>query len=250
MTIKAVIFDLGNTLLYFDGNWPEVFSRANQGMTDRLAQAGLALDRERFIKDFRDRLDTYHNQREIDFLELSTARILEDTLAAHGFLSVREKVKMEALAGLYAASQEFWIPEEDLIPTMEALQLSGIRMGVISNAGDDRDVQTLVDKARIRPYLEYILTSAASGMRKPDHRIFALGLQFFGLSPMEVVMVGDTLNADILGANLMGITSVWITRRADTANNRVVQEKIKPNAVIDTLADLPELLRSLNNRGN
>ena len=225
MTIKGVLFDLGNTLLFFDGQWPEVFVRADQLMVDQLEKAGLALDREAFSRDFRERLGVYHNQREVDFIEHSTARILRDTLSAHGIEPVDEAVIESAL---------------------EALKAAGYRLGVISNAGVDQDVQTLVDKAEICSYLEFVITSAASGRRKPDGRIFALGLQLFGLSPDEVVMVGDTLTADILGANLMGITSVWITRRADTPGNRKNQDLIKPRAKIETLAELPGLLASLD----
>lgn len=246
MAIKGVLFDLGNTLLYFNGDWPEVLARADEGMVNQLEKAGLALDRAAFSRDFRRRLDHYHNQREVDFIEHSTARILRDTLSAHGIDQVEETVIEDALESLYAASQEYWIPEADLLPMMDALKAAGYRLGVISNAGDDRDVQTLVDKAKICPYLEFVLTSAASGRRKPDGRIFAFGLQLFGLSPNEVVMVGDTLTADILGANLIGITSVWITRRADTPGNRKNQDLIKPSAKIDTLAELPELLASLD----
>lgn len=245
MKIKGILFDLGNTLLYFDGNWQEVFARADQGMVEHLAKEGLSLDWASFSNDFRERLSSYHDQREVDFVEHSTAKILEDTLALHGVFNLNSSILQEALAALYAASQECWIPEDDLLPSMKALKNAGYRMGVISNAGDDQDVQTLVDKARIRPYLDFVLTSAASGMRKPDPRLFALGLRFFGLSTHEVVMVGDTLSADILGANRMGIYSVWITRRADTAANRELQSQIKPKAAISSLAELPPLLDSL-----
>lgn len=246
MSFKGILFDLGNTLLYFDGDWQEVFARADQGMVERLEKAGLSLDWDHFLTDFRERLSSYHNQREIDFVEHSTAKILEDTLAAHGISGLESSTLESALAALYAASQECWIPEEDLLPTMDALKDAGYWMGVISNAGDDRDVQTLVDKARIRPYLDFVLTSAASGVRKPAARLFALGLRLFGLSAREVVMVGDTLSADILGANRMGIYSVWITRRADTPANRKLQAEIKPKAVISSLAELPVTLESLS----
>lgn len=246
MSVKGILFDLGNTLLYFDGNWQEVFARADQGMVERLAKEGFSLDRDRFLSDFRERLSNYHDQREIDFVEHSTAKILEDTLAAHGISNVERSTLEGSLAALYAASQEYWIPEDDLLPTMKALKDAGYRMGVISNAGDDQDVQTLVNKARIRPYLDFVLTSAASGMRKPDARIFALGLRFFGLSSQEVVMVGDTLSADILGANRMGIYSVWLTRRADTAANREYLAKVSPKAKIDSLAELPQMLEALS----
>ena len=181
----------------------------------------------------------------MDFIEHSTAVILQDVLADHGHPDVGTDILQEALKALYAASQEFWIPEEDLLPMMEALIADGYRLGIISNAGDDTDVQTLVDKADIRACLDFVLTSAASGVRKPDAHIFELALQFLGLEAGEVAMVGDTLDADILGANRLGIFSVWITRRADTPANRANTDMIKPDAEIETLAELPGLLKRL-----
>jgi HAD superfamily hydrolase (TIGR01549 family) len=245
MRFKAVIFDLGNTLLYFDGDWPEVFARADQMMYESLTRSGLQLERYEFTYAFRQRLDAYHQQREVDYKEHSTHWILRDTLREFGYPEVDERILQDALAAMYAASQEFWIPEEDLLPALEAVALRGYRIGLLSNAGDDRDVQKLVDKSKIRPYLEYVLTSAAGGIRKPDRRIFDLAIGMFGLGPNDVAMVGDTLDADILGANQMGIYSIWITRRADTPANRRLRKTIIPNAEIESLAELPALLDSL-----
>ncbi len=56
-------------------------------------------------------------------------------------------------------------------------------------------------------------------------------------------MVGDTLNADIKGANALGIYSVWINRRVNKAPKEL--EEIHPNATIETLAQLPALIKNL-----
>lgn len=72
-------------------------------------------------------------------------------------------------------------------------------MGLVSNAGDDADVQNLVDKAQIRPFFQVILTSVKEGIRKPDPKIFWKALEALDAQPEEAVMVGDNLGADILG---------------------------------------------------
>jgi FMN phosphatase YigB (HAD superfamily) len=59
-------------------------------------------------------------------------------------------------------------------------------------------------------------------------------------------MVGDTLNADILGAQQLGMMDVWITRRANTRTNREELSQIQPTWKIDTLSELPPLLRVIN----
>ena len=70
MSIKGILFDLGNTLLYFDGRWPEVLASADRKLSDALSDAGLDLDKEAFSSDFRARLVDYHIQREVDFIKL------------------------------------------------------------------------------------------------------------------------------------------------------------------------------------
>ncbi|MCL5429817.1 MAG: HAD family hydrolase, partial [Chloroflexi bacterium] len=119
---------------------------------------------------------------------------------------------------------------------------SGMRLAVVSNAGDDADVQTLVNNSGLRPYLDFALSSAACGIRKPNPRIFEIALEHWRLPRKDVVMVGDTLGADILGARNAGLTSIWLTRRADTPANRDHLDTIKPDVTITTLTELPELL--------
>jgi FMN phosphatase YigB (HAD superfamily) len=55
-------------------------------------------------------------------------------------------------------------------------------------------------------------------------------------------MVGDTLEADILGANNIGMISIWITRRVKTADSADTQKTNKPDYKIAALADLPSLI--------
>jgi putative hydrolase of the HAD superfamily len=102
-----------------------------------------------------------------------------------------------------------------------------------------------VDNAGIRGYFDFVLSSAACGIRKPNPSIFEVGLEHWRLVPSEAVMVGDTLGADILGARNAGIYSIWITRRADRPSNRDHAGTILPDDQIETLAELPEKLDSM-----
>jgi FMN phosphatase YigB (HAD superfamily) len=58
-------------------------------------------------------------------------------------------------------------------------------------------------------------------------------------------MVGDTLGADILGAQHAGVYSIWVTRHADTPANRAHADTIQPDALIECLEDLHPLLLRL-----
>ena len=241
MTIRTVLFDLGGTLLYFDGEWPDVFRRADKALMDALEQQGITFDREAFGKDFRSRMNAYYTEREAEFTEYTTTFVLKEALVSWGYLGVPDSTIRPALDAMYSVSQAHWLPEEDAIPTLHALRDKGYKLGLISNAGDDKDVQVLVDKARLRPYFDVILTSAGLGIRKPNPRIFDIALSRLDATTSQAVMVGDTLGADILGAQNAGVRSIWITRRADNEANRAHGGEIVPDAAVDTLGEVPAM---------
>lgn len=241
----GIIFDLGSTLIYFNGDWDEVFSGADQAVYDSLCEAGYAPPTEDFPEIFRERLQAYHTAREVDLIEHTTVKILRDLLAEQGYPQVPQKVIDDAMQRMYAVSQAHWHVEPDAVETLQSLQARGYRLGLISNAANQQDVATLVEKAGIGAYLDFVLTSAESGMRKPSPSIFRRGLDHWGAAPDEVVMVGDLLRPDILGAQRMGIYSVWITRRAGSAENKKYAGEITPDAQIASLDELPALMDRL-----
>jgi 2-haloalkanoic acid dehalogenase type II len=237
-----VFSDLGGTLIHFQGAWPVVMESASQELLAYLKAAGFRLDEATFIEEFRRRLDEYYVQRDSEFIEYTTAMVLRTLLEELGNADVGAERLRPALQRLYAVSQAHWQREDDTLSTLEALRTAGYRMAIISNAGDDDDVQALVDKAQIRDYFEFVLSSAACGIRKPNPRIFEMALERMGLAAGEVAMVGDTLGADVLGARNAGLRSVWITRRAGTPDNRDHLDTIQPDITIGTLAELPAAL--------
>jgi putative hydrolase of the HAD superfamily len=241
----ALIFDLGSTLIYFDGDWPEVSAQADLIMLRHLQDAGLVLDEQAFLKNYRRQMDAYYQERESEFIEYTMLYVLREILANWGYQHLPESLLRQALEATFAVSQAHWRPEADALPTLQTLRRQGYHLGLISNAADDQDVQKLVDKAQIRPFFDRILTSAAVGIRKPNPRIFQIMLDTWGLPAQRVAMVGDTLGADILGARNAGIFSIWITRRADSPANRAHAETIIPDAKVSILSELPLLLETL-----
>ncbi len=245
LPFDAVLFDLGSTLIYFDGDWPEVIRQSDSALLHHLRAAGFSLVGDQFPIQFRSRLSSYHAERDTEFIEYTTGYILRTLLAEWGYTDVSEAILRPALASMYTVSQSHWQPEVDALPTILELKRLGYRLGLISNASDDADVRTLVKKARLQPHLEVVLSSAAQGIRKPNPRIFHQALEQLGVQADRAVMVGDMLGADILGAHLAGMKAIWITRRADTAANRAHEDTIQPDAVIHTLIELPAVLNSL-----
>lgn len=240
---NTVLFDLGSTLIYFDAEWEPTMQEAAVALYCKLVDLGFALDAS-FPAAYRAASREAYRWRDEDLIETPAQVVLRKVLAASGYPDPMESQVREALTALYAVSQSHWQVEEDAVPMLEELRRRGYRLGLISNAGDDEDVQVLIDKAHLRPYLEYIISSAACGIRKPHPRIFEMALESLGAQPGEAVMVGDFLAADVLGANSLGMGSVWITRRADPVVSKALREVITPQRTIAALAELPALLEN------
>ena len=239
-----VLFDLGSTLIYFEGNWPEVMASALQKSTQFLRSLGYNLDEKAFPEAYYALIQEYYQKRNDKFVEYTSEHVLEEALRVHSYPEPPAGHLRQALKVLYGVTQAHWHLEPDAVPMLEALRESGCRLGIVSNAADDDDVQTLVDNAQLRPYFDFILTSAKVGVRKPSPRIFEAALAFWKARPEQVVMVGDTVTADIAGANRLGIASVWITRRADTPENYAAARQYPPGATIYALSELPILFEN------
>jgi len=89
--------------------------------------------------------------------------------------------------------------------------------------------------------LEYASNSKAMIIGKPSPDFFNAVLTDMGLTPAEVLMIGDDIDSDIGGAQQIGIKGILVRtgkfREAYTASS-----PIKPDAIIDSIADLPNLL--------
>ena len=242
----ALLFDLGNTLIYFNDEWSRVFSQAKIDLIEQLKTDGITINEEAFLDEFSRRIFEYHSERESGYIEYTTATILKTLLSEFGYSDIPEVTTSNALKAMYAVSQAHWHPDPDSTYILQKLKGIGYRLGLISNAADDNDVQTLVDKADLRPYFDRILSSASAGIRKPHPRIFQMVLDEWEIEPSRAAMIGDSLSADILGAHRAGLFSIWITKHVVGSTNQVNLNSVKPDATIHTLQELPELLERLS----
>ncbi|MBI5350945.1 MAG: HAD-IA family hydrolase, partial [Chloroflexi bacterium] len=125
------------------------------------------------------------------------------------------------------------------------LQERGLKLAIVSNAADSANVQRLIDNAHLRSYFDPIIISANVGVPKPNPRIFDPVLKTWGFTANEVVVIGDTLGADILGAKNAHIKSIWVTMQADTPYNTAHRDTIVPDAICDSLDQLPAILQQI-----
>lgn len=89
----------------------------------------------------------------------------------------------------------------------------------------------------IAPYFDHIVISGDFGKGKPDPGIFEHALAKFGYGPTDVLMVGDNLMTDILGAEQAGIRSVWINREEKASHDTII-----PSYQIQHLEELLQIL--------
>ena len=238
--LRAVIFVFGGTLMYGRQDWEPIIAQADDALTSYLRSQGMELNITTFPHQFRKYLANYFKQRERDLLETTYASVLRELLKEKGYDEVPENILRNALDALFSVTQSNWVLEEDAIPTLRKLEANGYRMGIISNAGDDQDVQQLAQRFGINQYFDFILSSAACSYRKPHPRIFEMALSKWYLLPTEAVMVGDNLDADIYGAQNAGLYGIWLSRRS--APRTEDQFSIQPDASVYSLLELPSAL--------
>jgi putative hydrolase of the HAD superfamily len=238
--LRAVIFDLGGTLMYERASWHDITAEGDEALTKYLITQGMELNLSTFPVEFRRRLGEYFSQREQDLLETSYTFVLIELLKDKGYTNLPDDVVRKALDSLFTITQTNWMLEDDALPTLKKLEKDGYRIGLISNAGDDQDVHQLLQRFGIASYFDFILTSAACSYRKPHPRIFELAIANWYFLPSETVMVGDNLDADIRGAKSAGLYAVWISRRAGSSSED--QPRVQPDATVSTLSELPALL--------
>ncbi|MCA2001446.1 MAG: HAD family hydrolase [Chloroflexi bacterium] len=238
--IRHILFDLGGTLMRARGDWLPIFERSDRALTGFLRDYRIELD----AKTFRARLRQYYAQRDQDFQETTYHFVLRELLKDLGYGEIVESVIRAALDAMFAVTQSNWELEEDALETILRLKSQNYRLGIFSNAGDDKDVQEQVKGFGIHPYFDFVLTSAACFYRKPHARAFEIALARWNITPEEAAMVGDSLRADIFGANNLGMKSIWIKRRAEFTEDEA--RRIQPDFSVDGLDEILSILGRLN----
>lgn len=120
--------------------------------------------------------------------------------------------------------------------TLLALRDRGYTLAIVSNW--DWHLPVLCRDLNLTPYFDAIITSARVGRAKPHRQIFHVALSETGAEPERTLHVGDSYDADIVGAQGVGIPGVLVDR-AGTANT-------DGHFTIRSLDELLSLLIDLN----
>lgn len=111
----------------------------------------------------------------------------------------------------------------------------GYRLGVVSNFDYTPTVEAALRHHGIRERFDTVVVSAEVGWRKPRPEIFARALDALGMSPAEVLFVGDSPETDLLGARNLAMDAVWVNPAGRACPPGIP-------APTGTVSGLPELL--------
>jgi putative hydrolase of the HAD superfamily len=255
MAIKGVIFDLGNTLMVLDSTWPEVFERGAADLAGFLVRERVPVEPRAFAQALLDRRAEAFARAKTTMREVTATETMLATFAQFGIAELSGGLVAGAIDTFFAYEDARWHADPDALEVLDELAGRGLQLGLFSNASDDLFIQHLVDRLGFRPWLDPALSSAGTGMRKPDPAALEPFEEAWGLAAMELVMVGDRLEADILGARRAGMRSVWLRARGDARQEDAAADQslgaIKPEAIVEPdasihrLADLPACLTRL-----
>ena len=99
---------------------------------------------------------------------------------------------------------------DDARPALDALRASGLRLVCVSNW--DISLTDVLEQCGLDDAFDGVVTSAESGVRKPDPAIFNAALKIAGCGADEALHVGDTVAEDIAGAGAAGIRALHLDR--------------------------------------
>lgn len=123
---------------------------------------------------------------------------------------IKDDGRIAAFVANRFRSSDIWIAYPDAEPTLKSLKKRGCILGVIANG--ERIIREALRKLSLSQYLDDITLSEEAGVEKPDPRIYQMVIEKFGLRPQECVFVGDTIDVDLRGARMAGMSAVWIDR--------------------------------------
>ena len=243
MPVKAVLFDLGNTLWHIPDPPPqqEVRNETVRRILELLRSWGVEVtDQHRFLgRDIRLAITAADRKAyETDCVSPDFTKLVHDIAAGHG-LEVRPEQAEELwetwnLGGAFFGRVLF----DDALTTLDELRRRGYKLACVTNrAFSGRGFVAELEEHGLAGVFDALSVSCDVGYMKPHPQIFEHALDLLDVAPSEAIMVGDSLRADVEGARALGMTGVW--RRYARSPERV--DGIKPDFAVDELGEIPQL---------
>ena len=202
MALKAVLFDLGLTLIR-TASFPEIYRRI-------LARFGVTVSIDDIVcaqKETESEFDTstYDESRRKEFWTTYNVSLLKKLGVEENTVFVDEHI--DALWWECSHVQVY----PDVEHTLSGLRAKGLKLGLVSN-GFKQDLRHVLGELGLEKWFDVVVCIDSCSYAKPDKEIFLYALDKLGIEPHEAVFVGDSAVQDYEGALGVGIKPYLIDR--------------------------------------
>jgi len=198
--IRAIVFDLDNTLTDFMRMKESAIQAAMDGMID----AGFKISRE----DLRGRIDAIYRERGLEFQQVF------DELLATELGQIDPKILASGIVAYRRARESTLVLYPHVQMTLLELTKRGIRLGVVSDA-PRMQVWMRLCSLSLQHLFDAVVTFDDTRERKPGAAPFREVLKRLGVAPEQSLMVGDWAERDVVGGKQLGMKTVF-ARYGDT----------------------------------
>lgn len=203
--IRAIVFDLDNTLTDF----MKMKEAAIQAAIDGMIDAGFRLPRE----DLRERVRAIYDELGLEFQRVF------DELLVREFGEVDPKILASGIVAYRRARESNLVLYPHAQMTLLELAKRGIKLGVVSDA-PRLQVWLRLCTLGLQHVFDAVVTFDDTGERKPAPAPFREVLGRLGVEPHEALMIGDWAERDVVGAKSLGMKTVF-ARYGDTFDTKV-----------------------------
>ncbi|RKZ02028.1 MAG: hypothetical protein DRQ10_00960 [Candidatus Hydrothermota bacterium] len=217
--IKAVIFDLDNTLVDFMRMKTASVRAAAEAMVD----AGLNMT----AKEVEDKIFEIYDRYGIEFQNVFD-KFLEEVLG-----EIDYKILAAGIVAYRKAKEAALVLYPHVRYTLMELLKRGLKLAVVSDAPKLQAWTRLV-QVGLHHFFEVVVAFEDTGERKPSPAPFKFALERLGVEPKEVLMVGDWPQRDITGAAKLGMITAF-ARYGDTFGTKDSGADFELNDIIEVL---------------
>ncbi len=237
--IKAVLFDLDNTLIDF----MLLKRKSCEAAVNAMKESGLNVSKKKTLEVLFELYDRYGIEYKKIFQELLkklTGRI-DYRIVAEGVVAYR-RVKMSYVKA-YPNTRA----------SLLKLREMGVKLAIVSDAPSVNAWIRLVEMG-MQDFFDVVITFHDTGKAKPSPLPFRLALKKLKVRPEECLFVGDYVNKDIKGANALGMKTVFAKYGAVTLEGRGRTRPYRPKTSgadydITGISEVVEIVRKENADG-
>jgi len=245
--MKAVLFDLGNTLLEYRDFGLEAYSvrleKAMVAIVGLMREAGMidgGFDPAPLTRAIFERIIGLEQRAWRESFEYDTTSEILRALGER-FARIDKSWDRRIDGAIYGVMRKEYAPRADAVATLRALRRAGLRTGMISNT--QFRSANLMEEMRAFGFadlMDAMIFSIDLGVRKPLPAVFNAALERLGVGAQDAVMVGDTVDADVEGGRAMGMRTILM--RTPHNAEAVARGDHHADAVVEALSEIPPLL--------